>query len=261
MTTRLAAPDRPVVAAPAHPDTQLAPAELIESYLPLAQRIAQRYAGRGEPVEDLVQVATVGLIKAARRYDPERGTPFPSYAIPTMVGELRRHFRDMCWAVRVPRGLQELSLRVQGALDRLTRELGRSPTTEEVAQEIGVSADEVLEALETSSAYSAVSLDAPVYDEDMPSLGDQLGEPEGLLEQIEARESVKRVLASLPARERRILTLRFFGGRTQAEIAREMGISQMHVSRLIARTLARLRDHLVDEAPLPAAWSKNSVVA
>lgn len=231
-------------------------AALVEDHLDLARRVAARYAGRGEPMDDLVQVARVGLVKAAGRFEPERGSDFAAYAVPTMLGEIRRYFRDSCWAVRVPRGLQELSLRVSATTDRLTRELGRSPTAAEVARTLEVSEDEVLEALESSWAYNAASLDAPASaDGDAPTLAERLGEPETSLDDVDARESLRRVVGALPARERRILTLRFFGERTQAEIAQELGISQMHVSRLIARTLARLREHLVDGAPLPVAWS------
>jgi RNA polymerase sigma-B factor len=231
-------------------------AALVEDHLDLARRVAARYSGRGEPMDDLVQVARVGLVKAARRFEPERGSDFAAYAVPTMLGEIRRYFRDSCWAVRVPRGLQELSLRVSATTDRLTRELGRSPTAAEVARILEVSEDEVLEALESSWAYHAASLDAPAADGgDGPTLAERLGEPESSLDDVDARESLRRVVGALPVRERRILTLRFFGERTQAEIAQELGISQMHVSRLIARTLTRLREHVVDGAPLPVAWT------
>lgn len=237
-------------------------AVLVEQHLDLARRVAARYAGRGEPMDDLVQVARVGLVKAARRFEPDRGSEFAAYAVPTMLGEIRRYFRDSCWAVRVPRGLQELSLRVSATTDRLTKELGRSPTAADVARALDVTEDEVLEALESSWAYHAASLDAPsAGDGDGPTLADRLGEPETSLDDIDARESLRRVIGGLPARERRILTLRFFGERTQAEIAQELGISQMHVSRLISRTLTRLREHLVDGAPLPAAWSSTGRAA
>ena len=237
-------------------------ATLVEDHLDLARRVAARYAGRGEPMDDLVQVARVGLVKAARRFEPDRGNDFAAYAVPTMLGEIRRYFRDSCWAVRVPRGLQELSLRVSATTDRLTRELGRSPTAAEVARTLEVSEDEVLEALESSWAYHATSLDAPAADGgDGPTLAERLGEPESSLDDVDARESLRRVVGALPARERRILTLRFFGERTQAEIAQELGISQMHVSRLIARTLTRLREHVVDGEPLPVAWTSDEEAA
>lgn len=230
--------------------------ELVEQHVPLARRIASRYAGRGEPLEDLVQVAMLGLVKAAQRFDPEVGDDFPRYAVPTILGELRRHFRDACWAVRVPRGLQELTLRVQASADQLSRELGRSPTVDEVAALLEVSEDEVLEALDAMSAYTASSLDAPAMKDepDGPTIGDRLGEEESSIEEVEAREAVRKVLARLPARERRMLTLRFFGERTQREIADELHISQMHVSRLLTRTLTRLRDHFVEGVQLPDEW-------
>jgi RNA polymerase sigma-B factor len=230
--------------------------ELVEEYVPLARRIASRYAGRGEPIEDLIQVAMLGLIKAAQRFDPELGSDFPRYAVPTILGELRRYFRDACWAVRVPRGLQELTLRVQASTEELSRELGRSPTVAEVAGLLDVTEDEVLEALDASSAYSATSLDAPAMrnEPDGPTIGERLGDDESLIEDVEAREAVRKVLAQLPARERRMLTLRFFGERTQREIADELHISQMHVSRLLTRTLTRLRDYFVDGVALPEEW-------
>lgn len=229
---------------------------LVEQHVPLARRIAGRYAGRGEPLEDLVQVAMLGLVKAAQRFDPAVGNDFPRYAVPTILGELRRHFRDACWAVRVPRGLQELALRVQGSTDQLSRELGRSPTVAEVARLLDVTEDEVLEALEATSAYSATSLDAPAMkaEPDGPTIGERLGDDENMIEGVEAREAVRKVLAQLPPRERRMLTLRFFGERTQREIAEELHISQMHVSRLLTRTLTRLRDYFVDGVQLPEEW-------
>lgn len=233
---------------------------LVEQYVPLARRVATRYVGRGEPVEDLVQVAMLGLVKAAQRFDPARGTDFPRYAVPTILGELRRHFRDSCWAVRVPRDLQELTLRVQAATDYLPGELGRSPTVPEVADHLEVSEDEVLEALEATSAYSATSLDAPALrgDPDGPTIGDRLGTDENAMDTVEAREALRQVLTHLPARERHMLTLRYYGDRTQREIADELHISQMHVSRLLARTLTRLRDHLIDDIDLPREWTTSS---
>lgn len=234
---------------------------LVEQHVPLARRIAGRYAGRGEPLEDLVQVAMLGLVKAAQRFDPEVGSDFPRYAVPTILGELRRHFRDACWAVRVPRGLQELTLRVQGSHEQLSRELGRSPTVAEVADLLEVTEDEVLEALDATSAYSATSLDAPAMKDepDGPTIGERLGDEESMIEGVEAREAVRRVLAQLPARERRMLTLRFFGERTQREIADELHISQMHVSRLLTRTLTRLRDYFVEGVDLPEEWLESPI--
>lgn len=229
---------------------------LIESHTGLARRLAHRYVNRGEPIEDLIQVAMVGLVNAARRYDPERGSDFVRYAVPTILGELRRHFRDACWTVRVPRGLQELTLRVQATDDSMSSELGRSPTGIEIAERLDVSEEEVNAAVDAGHAYSATSLDAPVVsdDPDGPTLGDQIGNNDTATDTVEAREATNEVLAHLPERERRVLTLRFFGERTQREIADELNISQMHVSRLLARTLTRLRDHLVEDAELPQEW-------
>jgi RNA polymerase sigma-B factor len=229
---------------------------LVEQHTPLARRIAARYSGRGEPFEDLAQVAMLGLVKAAERYDPDRGTDFPRYAVPTILGELRRHFRDSCWAVRVPRCLQELSLRAGDVADRLTGELGRSPTAAEIAERMDVSEDEVLEALEASAAYSTLSLDAPAVKNELagPTVAERLSDDESPLDIIEAKQAVRSVVTQLPERERRMLTLRFFGERTQREIAEELSISQMHVSRLLTRTLTRLRAHLVEGVELPTEW-------
>lgn len=229
---------------------------LVEEHTPLARRIAARYSGRGEPLEDLTQVAMLGLVKAAERYDPDRGTDFPRYAVPTILGELRRHFRDACWAVRVPRCLQELSLRTSEAADRLAGELGRSPTIADIAQHLDVSEDEILEALDAASAYSTLSLDAPAVKDQPsgPTVAEQLGDDDHLLDTVEAKQALRSVIAQLPERERRMLTLRYFGERTQREIADELSISQMHVSRLLTRTLTRLRAHLVDGLELPTEW-------
>ncbi|HEX6196127.1 MAG TPA: SigB/SigF/SigG family RNA polymerase sigma factor [Jiangellaceae bacterium] len=229
---------------------------LVEQHAPLARRIAARYNGRGEPLEDLAQVAMLGLVKAAERYDPDRGTDFPRYAVPTILGELRRHFRDSCWAVRVPRCLQELSLRATDVAEQLTSELGRSPTVAEIAERIGVSEDEVLEALDAASAYSTLSLDAPAVKNQPagPTVAERLSDDENPLDTVDAKQAVRSVIAQLPERERRMLTLRFFGERTQREIADELSISQMHVSRLLTRTLTRLRAHLVDGVELPTEW-------
>lgn len=230
---------------------------LVEQYTPLARRIANRYAGRGEPIEDLTQVAMLGLVKAAERFDPDRGTDFPRYAVPTILGELRRHFRDSCWAVRVPRHLQELSLRTNEVADNLTGELGRSPTIEEIAERLDVSDDEILEALDAASAYSTLSLDAPAVKNEPagPSVAERLtDEDDTSLETVDETQALRSIIAQLPERERRMLTLRYFGERTQREIADELSMSQMHVSRLLTRTLTRLRAYLVDGVDLPAEW-------
>jgi RNA polymerase sigma-B factor len=223
--------------------------QLITIHQPLVEHLARRFRNRGEPYDDLVQVATIGLIKSIDRYDPDRGVEFSTYATPTIIGEIKRWFRDKGWAVRVPRRLQELRLEIGSATAALTQELGRSPTVAELADRIGTGEDEVLEGIESAAAYSTLSLDAPEGGEsDGPSVLDMLGSEDEALEGVENREALKPLLASLPERERRILLLRFFAGMTQSQIAVEVGISQMHVSRLLARTLVRLREGLlVDE--------------
>ncbi len=219
---------------------------LVEQHLPLVEYLARRFRNRGEPLDDLVQVATIGLIKSVDRFDLERGVEFSTYATPTIVGEIKRHFRDKGWAIRVPRRLQELKLSLTKATSDLSQRNGRSPTVAELAAHLGLSEEEILEGLESANAYSAVSLDAPDGgDEDSPSVSDSLGITDDALEGVEYRESLKPLLEKLPAREKKILLLRFFGGMTQSQIAGELGISQMHVSRLLARTLAQLREGLL----------------
>ncbi|HEY0560637.1 MAG TPA: RNA polymerase sigma factor SigF [Frankiaceae bacterium] len=222
--------------------------ELVEMHLPLVEYLARRFRNRGEPLDDLVQVATIGLIKSVDRFDLERGVEFSTYATPTIVGEIKRHFRDKGWAIRVPRRLQELKLALTKATSDLSQKNGRSPTVSELAAHLGMSDEEVLEGLESANAYSAVSLDAPDGgDEDSPAVADTLGVLDESLEGVEYRESLKPLLEQLPAREKKILMLRFFGNMTQSQIAAELGISQMHVSRLLARTLAQLRQGLMVE--------------
>ena len=217
--------------------------ELIELHLGLVEYLARRFAGRGEPLEDLVQVATIGLIKAVDRFDPDRAVEFSTYATPTIVGELKRHFRDKGWAVRVPRRLQELNLQLGEITSKLSQELGRAPTVAEMAQAADTTEDEVLEGLESSHAYTLTSLDAPSGDEEL-TLRDQIGSEDEGLELLEYRTSLAPLLDQLPPRERSMLYLRFFKGMTQSEIAERLGISQMHVSRLLAKTLASLREGL-----------------
>jgi len=222
--------------------------ELVEQHLPLVEYLARRFRNRGEPLDDLVQVATIGLIKSVDRFDLERGVEFSTYATPTIVGEIKRHFRDKGWAIRVPRRLQELKLSLTKATSELSQKNGRSPTVAELAGFLGLTDEEILEGLESANAYSAVSLDAPDGgDDDSPSVSDSLGITDDALEGVEYRESLKPLLERLPAREKKILMLRFFGGMTQSQIAAELGISQMHVSRLLARTLAQLREGLLAE--------------
>ena len=219
--------------------------ELVHLHLPLVEHFARRFMNRGEPFDDLLQVGTIGLIKAVDRFDPERGVEFSTYATPTIVGEIKRHFRDRGWAIRVPRRLQELRLSITSTTADLTQQLGRAPTVGELAQTIGVSEEEVIEGLESSNAYATLSLDAPEAGEDSAlSMIDLIGGDDEALEHVENRETIKPLLEALDPREKHILTLRFFRGMTQSQIAGEIGISQMHVSRLLARTLRRLRESL-----------------
>ena len=220
-------------------------ATLVELHLPLVEYLARRFRNRGEWLDDLTQVATIGLIKSIDRFDLERGVEFSTYATPTIVGEIKRHFRDKGWAVRVPRRLQELKLSLTKAIGDLAQREGRAPTVSELAAHLQMSEEEVLEGLESANAYSTVSLDAPDSgDEDAPAVADSLGMVDDALEGVEYRESLKPLLERLPPREKKILLLRFFGNMTQSQIAAELGISQMHVSRLLARTLAQLREGL-----------------
>ncbi len=217
--------------------------ELIEAHLGLAEYLARRFANRGEPLDDLVQVASLGLVKAVERFDPARGLEFTTFATPTIVGELKRHFRDKGWAVRVPRRVQELHLRVTGVIDDLQLELGRSPTVAEIAVRAGTSEDEVIEAVDAGSAYRSSSLDASRGDdEESPGLIGQLGDFDPGLARAESRAGLNPLLAELPQREQLMLFLRFYEGKTQSEIAQRLGISQMHVSRLLSRSLERLRE-------------------
>ncbi|MFE2538095.1 SigB/SigF/SigG family RNA polymerase sigma factor [Streptomyces sp. NPDC059371] len=221
--------------------------QLVRMHLPLVEHLARRFRNRGEPLDDLTQVATIGLIKSVDRFDPERGVEFSTYATPTVVGEIKRHFRDKGWAVRVPRRLQELRLALTTATAELSQLHGRSPTVHELAEKLGISEEEVLEGLESANAYSTLSLDVPDTDDESPAVADTLGAEDEALEGVEYRESLKPLLEDLPPREKRILLLRFFGNMTQSQIAQEVGISQMHVSRLLARTLAQLREKLLVE--------------
>ena len=215
--------------------------QLVEAHIGLAEYLARRFTNRGEPLDDLIQVASLGLLKAVDRFDPERGLEFSTYATPTIVGELKRHFRDKGWAVRVPRRVQELHLRLASVVSMLSQELGRSPTIGEIAQAAAVSEEEVLEAIEAGHAYRFTSLDAPSSAEEEGTLASQLGEDDQALVDSEHRMALSPLIARFPARERTILHLRFFEGLTQSEIASRLGISQMHVSRLLARSLAQLR--------------------
>jgi RNA polymerase sigma-B factor len=222
--------------------------ELVTAHMGLAEYLARRFTNRGEPLDDLVQVAALGLLKAVDRFDPERGLEFSTYATPTIVGELKRHFRDKGWAVRVPRRVQELHLRLGSVVSMLSQELGRSPTIGEIAQAAAVSEEEVLEAIEAGHAYRFTSLDAPSGNDDDMSLSAELGEEDQGLIDSEHRVTLSPLIAQFPPRERMILHLRFFEGLTQSEIAGRLGISQMHVSRLLARALAQLRTQAEDDS-------------
>src|SRR3954453_5252566 len=217
--------------------------ELVVRFMPLARQLAARYRHAGEPLEDLVQVACVGLIKAVDRYDPDRGSGFTRYAVPTMLGEIKRHFRDKGWSVHVPRATQELVLKVAEALGQLPSKLGRSPTPRDIAAAVSAPVEDVLEAMEAATAYEAVSLDAPrpgTVEEESWALAESLPEAEHGYELVEIGETLRGTLEALPARERLILRLRFEEDLTQAEIAERVGVSQMHVSRLLRRSLDRL---------------------
>jgi RNA polymerase sigma-B factor len=233
---------------PDDPERAQIRSSLVELHLPLVEYLARRFRNRGEWLDDLTQVATIGLIKSIDRFDLERGVEFSTYATPTIVGEIKRHFRDKGWAVRVPRRLQELKLSLTKAIGDLAQREGRAPTVSELAAHLQMSEEEVLEGLESANAYSTVSLDAPDSgDEDAPAVADSLGMIDDALEGVEYRESLKPLLEQLPPREKKILLLRFFGNMTQSQIAAELGISQMHVSRLLARTLAHLREGLTSD--------------
>ena len=219
---------------------------LVQRHLPLVRSLARRYAGRGEALEDIEQVGSIGLLKAIDRYDMEREVSLTTYATPNVVGEIKRHFRDKGWAIRVPRGLQELSAKLSQTVERLTVKLERSPTIAEIAAELEATPEQILEAMEAGSAYSTVSLSTgPGGDDDddfdpMESIGAEDTE----YERTEQRAALEPALAALPAREREILRMRFEDGLTQTQIAERVGISQMHVSRLIRKSLARMRDQL-----------------
>jgi RNA polymerase sigma-B factor len=219
--------------------------ELIERHVEFVRRLAQRYARRGEQLDDLTQVGCVGLIKAIDRFDGSFGASLTTYAAPNILGEIKRHFRDRGWSMRVPREIQELNVKLTKTVDELTTKLGRSPKVDELAQATGATIEQVLEALESSSAYSALSLsEGPDPDEEGGGPLDTLGDEDEAYERSEQRMTLATGIQRLPARERAILHLRFFEGLTQSEIAERVGISQMHVSRLIRNSLDRMRREL-----------------
>ncbi|RZT84342.1 RNA polymerase sigma-28 (SigD/FliA/WhiG) subunit [Pseudonocardia sediminis] len=225
--------------------------QLVRGYLPVAQHIARRFAHRGEPLDDLTQVATVGLINAIDRFSPEKGGEFFSFAVPTISGEVRRHFRDQSWSMRVPRRLKDMHVSINSAVSELSQQLGRSPRPTEIAERLDLPVSEVLEGLEASEAYRSSSLDEMLSSEDgSATVGELVGEADAELDRVDYREALRPLLADLAERERTIVMLRFFGNLTQTQIANEVGISQMHVSRLLAQTLGRLRGRLdPDGAP------------
>ena len=223
---------------------------LVHLHLPLVEHCARRFRNRGEPLEDLVQVGTIGLIKSVDRFDSDRGVEFSTYATPTIIGEIKRYFRDKGWAIRVPRRLQELRMQIGSATAELTQSLGRSPTPRELAEAIGCTVEEIVEGIESSNAYSTLSLDASDDGEEggAASMLDAIGVDDEGLEHVEIRESIKPLLDRLEPREKKILLLRFFKNMTQSQIAEEIGVSQMHVSRLLNRTLEQLRTSLEEQS-------------
>jgi RNA polymerase sigma-B factor len=229
------------------PDRARVRGRLIELYVPLAEYLARRFRNRGEQFDDLVQVANLGLIKSVDGFDPSRGAAFTSYAIPMIVGELKRHFRDKGWDVRVPRRLQELRLEITKASGDLAQQLGRSPTVADLAAHLHVREEDIIEGIDSAHAYRALSLHAPVSgDEAATELGDLLGDIDHDMENVEDREALRPLIARLPQREQKIIAMRFFGNMTQSQIAAELGISQMHVSRLLSHALGVLREGLTN---------------
>ncbi|MES9538508.1 SigB/SigF/SigG family RNA polymerase sigma factor [Actinomadura sp. NPDC000600] len=234
--------------APDDPVRERLRAEIVTLNTALVRSVARRYAGRGEPVEDLEQAAFVGLVSAINRFDPARGIRFLAYAYPVVTGEVRRHFRDRTWGVKVSRRIQELRPMLHRAMTDFTAAHGRSPTAAELADRLGVGLEETLDALVASEAYRPLSLDAPAggsEEGDPGTLGDSLGADDPDLEGIVDAQALRPLLDELPERERTIVLLRFFGNKTQSQIAAQLGLSQMHVSRLLAQTLKRLRQGLL----------------
>ncbi|MFI9770645.1 RNA polymerase sigma factor SigF [Streptomyces sp. NPDC052415] len=233
---------------PAGPERDALRGRIVEAWLPMADRLAGRFRSRGESYEDLRQVAALGLVKAVDRYDPERGNAFESYAVPTITGEIKRHFRDHMWTLHVPRRVQDLRNRVRFAVQDLQTVSGRNPSVAEIAEHADMTEDDVRAGLEALESFTALSLDAELPgSEDGYSLSDALGSADPALDTVVDREAVKPRLAALPERERAILYMRFFGDMTQSRIAEELGISQMHVSRLISRCCGRMREQILQD--------------
>jgi RNA polymerase sigma-B factor len=218
-------------------------------HMPLAAFLARRFRDRGEHLDDLTQVATVGLIKAVDRFEPGRGVEFSTFATPTIIGEIKRHFRDKGWAIRVPRRLQELRISITRATAELSQQTGTSPTVAQLASHLGITEDEVLEGLESAAAYATVSLDSTAGDDSEDggsSIADTVGAHDPQLAEVEHRATLHPLLAKLGEREQRIVYMRFFENKTQAQIAAEIGVSQMHISRLLTKSLAQMRSGLAD---------------
>jgi len=235
-------------------------AQVIQGYLPMAVHLARRFSGRGEPLADLTQVAVIGLIKAVDRYDADRGISFAGYATPTILGEIRRHFRDNAWTVRVPRRLQELRLHLATVVEEMSHLLHRRPTTAELADRLGVSHDDVQAARRCTTAYQPLSLDRPTPGGENLNLSDSLGGPDPRIDAVHNHEVLRRRLAELPEREQRIIALRYVAQMTQTEIAAQLGMSQMHISRLLARTMTRLRDEMHIDTDRVSAAARATVV-
>lgn len=231
--------------APGDPRRRVLRNELAEGYWPVVVHIARRYRDRGEPLADLEQIGAIGLLAALTRFDPDRGADFLSFAVPTITGEIRRHFRDRTWAMRVPRRLKDLQVPIRDAVGALTTSLGRAPRPSEIAAHLGTSVDQVVDALGAGQAYAADSLDALVSRTGTGvALSEMLGAADAALTTAECRGELRQALAELPERERTIVVLRFFGDLTQSQIAAQVGLSQMHVSRLLSRTLTTLRGRI-----------------
>lgn len=225
-------------------------AELIEVHLPLAAHLARRFTNRGVPTDDLMQVASMGLVHAVDRFDPTRNTTFATFATPTILGEIRRHFRDRSWDLRVPRRMQELHLELNGVIARLTQELGRAPSIAELAGATRASDEEVVEAIEAGRAYQASSLDSPVIGSTQRAIERALRSDDDELVDADLRMSIRDAFEHLPPREQLIMHLRFWDHRSQVDIAHRLGISQMHVSRLLARSLDHMSQFLGEHAPV-----------
>ncbi|MFV9633749.1 SigB/SigF/SigG family RNA polymerase sigma factor [Mycobacterium neumannii] len=220
---------------------------IVDRTLPLADHVARRYRNRGEPIDDLVQAARVGLVNAVNRFDPDNGADFLSFAIPTIMGEVRRHFRDYGWAIKVPRRLKDLQGQLVKARAELSQQIGRAPTPSEVAAHLGIEREAVMEATIASSNYSTLSTDVQASaDDEFRSVGDTLGDIDPNIDKVVDLETVRPLIAALPEREKTVLVLRFFESMTQTQIAERMGYSQMHVSRLLAQALRRLREQVCE---------------